>query len=235
VLEVRRSGTSSLHIAFEARCEPRANYRNSLVASDPLPIPPRRTFAVETATPDRTTSLSLRGSLAETGKVTGTYRVRTIVVRSERRYECDSGTIDWAIALPVNPSRITNANGNPRGQPFEAPPAEYGVVRSATGRRVGDRFTTTFSFTSMPVPRAHLRVVWLFSDAAIVVVRKPRARTVTSFLLASHGTLPSGDYRCVLEVRLPRGEWRPVKELRVRIARPPSSRNVAVGTAVPVS
>jgi DNA-binding SARP family transcriptional activator len=233
VLEVRKGGASRLLIAFEARCKPRANYRNSLEASDPLPIPPRRTFAVETATADHTTSLSLSGTLSETGKVSGTYRVRTVVLRSDRRYDCDSGTVDWSIALPVNPSRITNALGTPR---VTAPPAEYGVAARPTVRRSGDRYTARFSFNSLPTPRARLRVVWLFSDAAIVVVRKPRARTVTTFVEARHGALPGGDYRCVLEVRVPGGQWRPVKELRLRIASAPSaSRNVAVGTPVATS
>ena len=117
---------------------------------------------------------------------------------------------------PPKPPPTPTPPKPPPPQPRK-PPSKYGVVASASIKRIKDGLQATYVFRTLPLPRSQLQAVWYYNNKPVGSAPKTRRQRITSFA-RSKAALPPGWWRCALRVKIPGGGWKTVKEARIRLS-----------------
>jgi hypothetical protein len=114
-----------------------------------------------------------------------------------------------AITVPTKQTPLKKPPPTPK-----APPPRYGVIKSVHATPTKTSLSVAFRFSQEPLNGARLRTTWYYNNKKIGEAVKTRAQIVRT-LLTSGSKLPSGYWRCALEVEFGGGAWHAVKEARI--------------------
>lgn len=112
---------------------------------------------------------------------------------------------------PINPTP-------PKPPPPQPPPIPsiYGVIKSASLSPIRNGLRANFVFRVLPKPGARVQAIWYYNNKLVGSGAAPRrARIATGVSTAV--ALPRGWWRCALQVKIGRGAWRTVSEVRLRL------------------
>lgn len=116
-------------------------------------------------------------------------------------------------ALPINPIDPTPPKKPPPPPP--PPPSRYGVINSASIAPTRNGLRANFVFRVLPKAGARVQAKWYYNNKLVgSAATTRRARVATQ---VSMERLPRGWWRCALQVRVGRGAWRTVSEVRLRL------------------
>jgi hypothetical protein len=113
-----------------------------------------------------------------------------------------------SVAIPTKQTPLAKPPAEP-----QAPP-QYGQVFDVETTQSRTRIWVAFVFARQPVSGAQIRTTWYYNNRKIGEVIKQRQAAVST-LLSTGGQLPTGYWRCALEVRLAGGPWHAIKEAQI--------------------